>query len=156
MSRGLEVVVERDEEGVRTSGRASVSPRGEKLVRWFMFSVLISLVPLAVTHFNLRLDGRTVRPEMLVARGELLLICTTLGAAALGELFPGGGGHAMGKILGAGASILIVVLSSFYYAVIQSRPSPDQGSILTISVSLFAAMLISGASCLYFGHQDKT
>ncbi|HYR10929.1 MAG TPA: hypothetical protein VEQ60_24330 [Longimicrobium sp.] len=130
--------------------------RTEKLVRWFMFSVLISLVPLAVTHFNLRLDGRIVHLEMLVARGELLLICTTLGAAALGELFPGGGGHAMGKMLGAGASMVVVVLSSFYYAIIQSRPSPDHGSILTISVWLFAAVLIAGASCLYFGHQEKT
>jgi hypothetical protein len=63
--------------------------RAERIVRWFMFSVLISLVPLALTYFGLRLDQRPVRLEMLVARGELLLICTTLGAAALGELFPG-------------------------------------------------------------------
>lgn len=46
--------------------------RAEKLVRWFMFSVLISLVPLSLTYFNLRLDRREVHLEMLVARGELL------------------------------------------------------------------------------------
>jgi hypothetical protein len=67
-----------------------MTPWKEKLVRWFMFSVLISLVPLALTYFNLWLDRRQAPLEMLVARGELLLICTTLGAAAPGELFPSG------------------------------------------------------------------
>lgn len=30
-----------------------MNARKEKLVRWFMFSVLVSLVPLALTYFSL-------------------------------------------------------------------------------------------------------
>ena len=40
--------------GGRTGkGGGAMSTTQEKLVRWFMFSVLVSLVPLAFTYFNL-------------------------------------------------------------------------------------------------------
>lgn len=77
MSRGLEMVIKRDEEALGTPGGAGTNARVEKLVRWLMFSVLVSLVPLALTYFNLWLDHREGHLEALVARGELLLICTT-------------------------------------------------------------------------------
>ncbi|HEU0298142.1 MAG TPA: hypothetical protein VFR37_01785 [Longimicrobium sp.] len=81
-----------------------MTSRTEKLVRWFMFGVLVSLVPLAVTYFGLRLDRRPIHLEMLVARGEMLLISTTLGAAALGELFPSSRENVIGKLFAAGTT----------------------------------------------------
>ena len=128
--------------------------RAEKLVRWFMFSVLISLVPLALTSFSLWLDKREVHLEMLLARGELLLISTTLGAAAIGELLPGGGENATGKLFAAGTSLVGLVVCSLYFAAIQSRTAPDAGAIMTASIWLFAGMLVASGSCLYFAHQE--
>lgn len=130
--------------------------RTEKLVHWFMFSVLISLVPLAMTYFSLRLDGKPVHLEMLLARGELLLICATLGAAPLGDLILAGRDHAIGKLVASGALILVIMVSSFYFATIQSRATSNVSSIVTSSVALFAGMLITSASCLYYGHQEVT
>ncbi|HEY0020637.1 MAG TPA: hypothetical protein VGC13_30340 [Longimicrobium sp.] len=129
-----------------------MTSRAEKLVRWFMFSVLVSLVPLALTYFSHRLDRRVVHLEMLVARGELLLICTTLGAAALGELFPSGRDNVIPKLLAAGTSLLGVLVCSFYFAAIQSRAAPN--AIVNASVSLFAGMLVASGSCLYYAHQE--
>jgi hypothetical protein len=128
--------------------------RAEKLVRWIMFSVLMSLVPLAASYFGLRLDRRPVHLEMLVARGELLLICTTLGAAAIGELFPSGRENAIGKMFAAGTSLLGLVVCSLYFAAVQSRPAADAEPILSASIWLFAGMLVAGGSCLYFAHQE--
>lgn len=154
MSRGLEVAVERGEEGLRTRGGAGVNPRTEKLLRWFMFSVLVSLVPLGLTYFNLWLDHREGHVEVLVARGELLLICTTLGAGAIGELFPGSRDHGIAKLLMAGALILLILISSVCFAAIQSRHSTDPRSIFAVSLALFGGMLPVAASCLFYSHQE--
>lgn len=131
-----------------------MNARKEKLVRWFMFSVLVSLVPLAFAYFNLRLDGREARLELVLARGELLLICTTLGAAALGELFPGNPENAIGKLFAAGTSVLGLLVCSFYFAAIQSRAAPGAGTILTASIWLFAGMLVACGFCLSLAHQE--
>jgi hypothetical protein len=128
--------------------------RIERLLRWFLFSVLVSLIPLALTYVNLLFDGRQVHPEMLLARGELLLVSATLGAAALGELMPSGRDNAMGKLLASGASVLMIVLSSVCFASIQSRQSPDSGPILVVSLFLFAGMLLAAGSCMFYSHQE--
>lgn len=154
MSRGLEVVAERDEEGLHRTGGSGMNARAEKLVRWFMFSVLVSLVPLALTYFNLWLDHREGQFEVLVARGELLLICTTLGAAAIGELFPGNREHGLAKLLIAGGLILLILISSVCFAAIQSRHSTDARSVFAVSLALFSGMLPVAASCLFYSHQE--
>ena len=131
-------------------------PWKEKRVRWFMFTVLFSLVPLASTYFGLQLDRREASLSALVAHGELLLICTTFGAAALGELLPGEREHTIAKLFAAGTSLLGVVVCSLYFAAIQSRATPDTGAVLTASVGLFAGMLVAGAICLYLAHREAT
>jgi hypothetical protein len=154
MSGALEVVAERDEGRLRTHSGVRVNTRAEKLLRWFMFSVLVSLVPLALTYFNLWLDRREGHLEVLVARGELLLICTTLGASAIGELFPGNHDRGMAKLLIAGALILLILISSVCFASIQSRHSTDARSIFAVSLALFAGMLPVAASCVFYSHQE--
>lgn len=91
---------------------------------------------------------------MLLARGELLLVSATLGAAALGELFPSGRDNAIAKLLASGSSVLMIVLSSVCFASIQSRRSPDTGPILMVSLALFAGMLLAAGSCMFYSHQE--
>lgn len=128
--------------------------RAEKLIRWFMFSVLVSLVPLALTYFSLWVDQREVTLEILVARGELLLISTTLGAAALGEFFPGNRENALEKLLSGGALVLLMLISSFFFAVIQARQSSSPRSLFAISMVLFVGILAAAASCMFYSHQE--
>jgi hypothetical protein len=132
-----------------------MGPLKERLVRWFMFSVLVSLVPLVSSYFNLWLDKRQAPMEVLVARGELLLICTTLGAAAIGELFPGSRDNAVEKLLSGGASILLILVSTVFFASTQSRNSPSPRSIFVVSVALFVGMLVAAASCIFYSHQEE-
>lgn len=132
-----------------------MGPVKERLVRWFMFSVLVSLVPLASSYFNLWLDKRQAPMQVLVARGELLLICTTLGAAAIGELFPGSRDNAVEKLLSGGASILLILVSTVFFAAAQSRNSPSPRSIFVVSLALFVGMLIAAASCIFYSHQEE-
>lgn len=131
-----------------------MTARAEKLVRWFMFSVLVSLVPLALTYFILWVDRREVHLEMLVARGELLLISTTLGAAALGELFPGTRENALEKLLSGGALVLLMLTSSLFFAVIQARQSSNPRSLFAVSLALFVGILAAAGSCMFYSHQE--
>lgn len=128
--------------------------RPERMIRWFIFSVLLSLVPLTLSYVAMQLDGGRVSLHMLMGRGELLLICTTVGAAALGELIPAGRDNAILKLLAGGCTMLVVVVSSLSFAAIQSRQSPDPGSVLAISLSMFLGMLVAGGSCMYLAHRE--
>ena len=64
--------------------------RPEKLTRWFIFSVLVSLVPLALAWLGMRLDRRPSDLTVIVGGGELLLVSSTIAAAAVGEVIAGG------------------------------------------------------------------
>ena len=104
--------------------------RAEKLVRWCMFSVLIALAPLAASYFSLQVDRREPSLEMLLGRGELLLICATIAAAAIGELIPTGREMPVRKLVAGGSCMAVVVASSRYFAdmsrtVIRGTPSPE-------------------------------
>lgn len=126
----------------------------EKLLRWFMFSVLIALAPLAASHFGLQVDRREPSVEMLVGRGELLLICATIAAAAIGELIPAGREKPLRKLIAGGSCMVIVVASSLYFAIIQARADPDPASVAKMSVRLFAGMIVAAGCSVYFAHQE--
>ena len=126
----------------------------EKLVRWFMFSVLISLAPLAASHFSLQFDRREPSLESLVGRGELLLICATIAAAAVGELIPTGRDKPLRKLIAGGACMVIVVASSLYFAITHGRTDPDPVSVAKMSVRLFVGMIVAAGCSVYFAHQE--
>lgn len=129
--------------------------RSEKLIRWFLFSVLSALVPLAVGYMALSLDGTDPDLARVTARGELLLISSTIASAAVGELIAGGRSKAAQKLLAGGSCMLLVLLSSLFFAAIQARRAPDPESILLTSLWLFAGTLVAGCSCVYLAHEGE-
>jgi hypothetical protein len=58
----------------------------EKLVRWLIFSVVISLLPLLFRFALEATDGKSPTLSDLLSQGELLLISSAIAAAAVGEL----------------------------------------------------------------------
>lgn len=129
--------------------------RPEKLVRWSIFSVMVSLTPLAVSYLGLRLDRQEPTLHLITARGELLLISTTIASAAVGELLPGGRQYATRKLVAGGGCMLMVLLSSFFFAAIQGRQAPDPVSIFTTSAWLFSCTLLASFSAVYYAHEEE-
>lgn len=127
----------------------------EKFTRWFIFSVVISLVPLFTSYVGLALDRRTAGLAAVIGRGELLLITTTLAAAAIGELIPSGRERGTQKLLAGGACTVIVLLSSLVFAAVQARPHADPALTFVLSMSLFCGTLLASGSCLYLAHEVK-
>lgn len=128
--------------------------RAEKLVRWFMFSVLIALAPLAASYFSLQVDRREPTVEVLLGRGELLLICATIAAAAIGELIPTGREKPVRKLVAGGSCMAVVVASSLYFAIIQARADPDPAPVAQMSIRLFVGMVLAAGCCIHFAHQE--
>jgi hypothetical protein len=127
----------------------------EKLTRWLIFSVLISLVPLFTSYVGQLLDHRTASLDSVTGRGELLLITTTLAAAAIGELIPSGRERGTQKLLAGGSCIVIVLFSSLLFAAVQSRLHPGGALVFGLSLSLFCGTLLASGSCLYLAHEVK-
>jgi hypothetical protein len=136
--------------------RRPVQTRPEKLIRWYIFSVLIALAPLLVGYLTLSLDRGVPALYLLTARGELLLISTTISSAALGEMLPGGRGSAVPRLIAGGSCVLLVVLSSLFFAAIQARPDPNPVSVFTTSVWLFGCTLFASSWAVYFANEGET
>lgn len=129
--------------------------RSEKLIRWFIFSVLSALVPLAIGYLGLRLDRQEPSLERVTARGELLLISSTIASAAVGELIAGGRDRATQKLLAGGSCMLLVLLSSLFFAAIQARQHADPASVLVASLWMFASTLMASSACVYLSHEGE-
>jgi hypothetical protein len=129
--------------------------RREKLIRWFIFSVAVGLVPLVISYLGVRLDSKPPAIHMLTARGEMLLISTTISSAAVGELIAGGRHKAAQKLLAGGSCMLLVLLSSLFFAAVQARQHPDPVRIFTTSTWLFGGTLLASFSAVYLAWEGE-
>jgi hypothetical protein len=129
--------------------------RSEKLTRWIIFNVMVALVPLSAGYLGLQLGREEPGLHTLTARGELLLISTAIASAAVGELIPGGRARATFKLCAGGSCILLVMLSSLFFAAIQARQDADPHSILSMSLVLFACTLLASFSCMYLAYEGE-
>lgn len=129
--------------------------RSEKLTRWIIFNVMVALVPLFTGYLGLQLGREEPGLHTLTARGELLLISTTIASAAVGELIAAGRARATAKLCAGGSCILLVLVSSLIFAGIQARQDTDAQSVLSLSLGLFAGTLLASFSCMYLAHEGE-
>ncbi len=124
----------------------------EKLARWLLFGVLFTLLPFALSYLNLRARSKSANPVKIVnlfARGELLLVSTAIGIAAVGELFGVKNANALGQIISGGVSLLLVVIQALWYASVSEPKSDfDADFVGRVSVIFFAATVLASVACL--------
>jgi hypothetical protein len=118
-----------------------------KLLRWFLFAVVISLVPLLFTGLTLWGDDKIVSLAALWPHGELLLISTAIAAEAIGGMIPTGPNAGSAKIVSTGACTILLFISALWYAVIQAHPGFKADKISESSLALFALTLVAALCC---------
>ena len=128
--------------------------RSEKMVRWFIFSVLVALTPLAFALFDALVAGRPATVHALVGDGELVLLSTAIAAASAGELIAAGRDRALGKVLAGGTCILLVLVGSIEFAAIHASTVRNVDVVALLSLWLFAGTVLAGASSIYLAHQE--
>ena len=111
----------------------------EKLTRWFIFGVVVSLLPFALAYLNLWASKKPVKVEDLFSRGELLLVSTAIGAAATGELLGIKETHALYKIIIGGCSFVAVLTQMAWYAYASDTSRGLDGrNVARLSVAFFS------------------
>jgi hypothetical protein len=90
----------------------------EKLIKWLVFSVLLSLVPLLANYGLHRINKHAIDLTLLLSHGELFLIASALTGTALGEVVVAGRSrkHERWRLCSAGGNLLIVILASMFFA----------------------------------------
>ncbi|MDM8560771.1 hypothetical protein [Candidatus Parabeggiatoa sp. HSG14] len=91
-----------------------------KLIRWFIFSIIITLLPIILSALSLETMGKLDSLSQLIAHGELLLIATAISAAAVGELFISSSKLKILKVIVGGATITVLMIAASYFAEIST------------------------------------
>jgi hypothetical protein len=110
----------------------------KKLVRFFLFSVCVALVPILFRCLPSPTDQPARTLAEAVAHGELLLVGVASAATALGEMLGVGTPHGLRHLLAGGMCTLIVIAASLYFAGIPAAGPIDSGAVLIVSGILFA------------------
>ena len=125
----------------------------DKLLKWFIFGVLLALVPIASSWLYRLIFGGDSTLEALLSKGELLIITAGLCAAGVGSIIGTGNSYKNEKIISGGLSVVILLLSALVFAIV-SEPSlatnpPDTGVIMTASIWIYIFALLSSGACAY-------
>ena len=131
----------------------------ERIIRWLLFSVVISLIPFIFSYFKSILRGNIINLTILIERGELLLISTTIMAAAFGQYITSKLTIGLPEILLSGSSIFFIILSSLLYAEISTASSNgeqlEHNMVYTLSIVFFGVSLLISGSCIAFSKVES-
>jgi hypothetical protein len=89
-----------------------------KIVRWLVFGVIISLVPILLVYTDLLLEKQPVTTEKLIGHGELIVIAWVLAAGAVGELIGSPAANPIAKIVFGGIALIVVIVATYYFGVV--------------------------------------
>jgi hypothetical protein len=127
---------------------------GDNLTRWFLYGVLLSLLPLMV-HFILiylhapRAPGVRHTLVSVVANGELLLIGCCIGASALGERIGKSSALPLIETIGATLCFACIIASVVIYAVIVAGAVGRRSIIPKVSVGAFGCTTLTSAGLMW-------
>ena len=131
-----------------------------RIAKWFIFSVLMALVPLVALALSLLVHGVDVRLDLLTGRGELTIIAAALCARSVGELV--GAESEAGstpRIVVGGITLTLLLLSALHFADISSSyrtSTPINATTVSItSTILYISSILGGFSCLWLSESKQ-
>jgi hypothetical protein len=120
-----------------------------RFARWFVFGVVLALLPIIADFLIRRIDGGDPMLAVLLGRGELHLVTAGLCSSAIGELLGTGKSLAFFKIFSGGSCLGILFCASFAYAHIAERLSASAQISTNVvchdSLILYLGGVIAGA-----------
>src|SRR6266536_375828 len=117
---------------------------------WLCFTVLVSLFPFGEPFFTSGIDDARATFDLIFGRGDLLLVCGALGAAAIGELLANRKGLGTRRIVVGFLCFGLVILSTHTYDKVVSanaRGIFHPSAVAWRSILLFTLTTISSTLC---------
>jgi hypothetical protein len=128
-----------------------MSEMASKLLRWLVFGVIISLLPIAVSFLEFVAKDKTPTMRQVMGDGGLLLIISAVCAGSLGEIIGSGQRALAAKIISAGGAVVVLIISSLLFAAIlegKGASTYDESIVASISMWVFALGLLPCAACI--------
>lgn len=135
---------------LQKSGRSIL----RKLLGWFIFTLVFSLLPLSLNWLSAVSRDQAVTIVNLTSHGELLIISVAITAAALGEIITNDPKRwPEVKIVSIGTSMVILVISSWWYSDITTalRLGEEMNLVITSQYSLAIFFLAALSSAINVG-----
>jgi len=132
-----------------------------KLVYWFIFSVIICLLPIIFKGIVILSESGITKDifERLFSRGDILIVAVCISATAIGELLLSKGQDSRWieffKTLVGGCCVLMLILASCYFAYVAYvyregavSIQADPVTVSWISIGIFAFSVVTSGGCL--------
>jgi len=135
--------------------RPEVPTMIEKLTLWFIFRVLLSLVPILFTSVRILTTGGAHPFGTAIERGELVLLAAAMCGGSVGLLIGSGATLLISKIISGGAAIIILMFSSLYYADVsalyRAGVPVNLRRVRQTSLVVFIAGVVFSGACVALG-----
>jgi hypothetical protein len=135
-------------QSLRSLWNKRISRLMHRLVSWFFFSVIMTLLPLILGSLVSYVRGEPITNyyDNLIFRGDLFLISTAIGGTAVGQVYSIKQFKSLVKLIVFILSFALVITSVFLYGVV-SNLSPQEGggnfaNIERISLVIFWTTLM--------------
>lgn len=132
----------------------------EKLLKWLLFSVIVSVVPLFSTYIILVIYSSEPSFVSIISRGELQLISVALLANGIGDVVTSESIRKVFQVLLIGLSTVFLLVISIWYGAITSilisgtstttYQSLEYPTLIAFLVSFFIS-----ACCVAVGDNEK-
>ena len=117
-----------------------------KIHYWLWFGLILTTLPLVLTFWKLR----GVAPEtswhdtfkLVIARGELLLVCLALLGANLGDLFKDECSNRTTGFTFMGATIFLCLFAVYAFGEINTNMNIDKDFACTTSIIMFICSVV--------------
>jgi len=127
-----------------------------RILKWLIFSALVSVIPLFLSGVILNDHGKLKAYSDVWSRGELFLISLIGTATAFGDLVLSKTTHTKRRMAIAASSAFLMLLATCWYVELTSnalltlagQPNTLQANILGYSPWLYLCALLNGLACV--------
>lgn len=124
---------------------------------WLIFGVAIALMPIIVNGITLTiLQDNELTIQNLLANGELFIVSVAIGSDALGRILAKETILSLGEIIPLGGCFVLVILSSFLFALVSApiEVSLDADSVSVVSSITFFMTIVTSGNCVLLSEEQ--
>lgn len=130
-----------------------------KLLQWIVFSVAVGLMPIIFTLIHSATIGANASLDIILGRGELIMVSCLLSATALGELVSGGKSYFRWRLFSGGGCLCILLIASFWFATISTQLSQgepyNRELVATWSIPLFFITIAAASGAIILAEMSN-
>ncbi|MGI5468374.1 hypothetical protein [Streptomyces sp. CA-132043] len=130
------------------------------MLHWLFFGVGFGVLPIGLGYVMNSFTHRGVSLSEILSRGELLIVTTSLAAAAAGQIITRSG-SGLRNIVGflAFSNIAMACVTAGLFAFVTSAPQVsqklDQGSVTGSSLVLFIATFVTAGASTFIAEWEQ-